>query len=63
MAPGRTDESERAGLVRRAAVPLRALRAEDVAEDFLPCAGPWRALGAAPPRPLRRANFPLRPFN
>jgi hypothetical protein len=57
------EESERAGLLLCAAVPLRALRAEEVADDFLPCAGPLRALDAAPPPPSRRPNFPLRPFN
>jgi len=56
------EDSARAGLVPRAAVPPRALRTGEVADDFLG-ASPLRAFGAAPPPALRRANFPLRPFN
>jgi hypothetical protein len=41
----------------------RALRAGEVADDFLSCASPLRALGAARAAPSRRPNFPLRPFN
>jgi hypothetical protein len=55
-------EAERAGLALRAEVGARALRAEELADDFLSRASLFRALGAAAPL-SRRPNFPLRPFN